>query len=90
MDKDTIKNLLTKYEGSLDPIKFLDSILILRKHDTCGELWESIRKSDCNKCPFKENCDIIYETLNTIGIELYCNQIVDILLGDKTIDSFLN
>ena len=80
---------LVQFEGSIDTGKLLDSILVSKRLDSYGDIWESVHKCDCDRCPFKKNCDTIYETLEQVGVELYCGQIVDILLGDKSISDFI-
>lgn len=77
-----VKNL----EGSVSTKTCLADLLSFI--DSLGDLWET--HVDCSKCPFAKSCDQIKSAfLETDAGYVSCSQVVDILLGNKTVDEVL-
>ena len=53
-----------------------------------GEVWENC--VDCNHCPYREQCQTISDQIqDEYDVNVYCRQVIDYLLGYKTIEDFL-
>ena len=53
-----------------------------------GAVWESF--VECNQCNYKEQCRAISAQIREeYGVNVYCRQVIDYLLGEKTIEDFL-
>jgi hypothetical protein len=72
-----VKNI----KGSLSKEEFLRELLPAVKIGTLGELWED--NVDCNHCKFKDTCDkLSNEIEEEYGVNVYCSQVINILVGD--------
>jgi hypothetical protein len=71
---------IKKFKGSVSKEKFLEELLPAAKIETLGELWED--HVNCNNCNFRDQCRALSSELEAkLGSTLYCNQVIDILLG---------
>lgn len=76
---------LTTIKGSVPFDDYIDDILLSSKMDKLGELWEKVVK--CDRCKFKQTChDLAEKVYDEKGINITCNQVIDILYGDLDID----
>lgn len=70
--------------------EFFDSLF--KPTDSFGDLFTraTTYHTNCDKCPFKEKCDKVYSIFEDRDIRVYCEDMIDIMLGHKTIDEYLN
>ena len=71
-----IKNL----KGTVSVPEFADGLLYQKKFETFGALWEDY--VGCAHCIYAEKCEAICAHYKSKGIELYCGEVIDYLLGD--------
>jgi hypothetical protein len=72
-----IKNV----KGNLSTEEFIKELLPAARIGTLGELWED--KVDCNHCKFRDTCKELCDKVDEeYGVNLYCNQVIEILLGN--------
>jgi hypothetical protein len=73
---------IKKYEGSMSLEAFAYG---LRGNKTLGDVWEDC--VTCNHCSQREACKNLVEQMSTErGIDLFCGQVIDILLGNLKIE----
>jgi hypothetical protein len=80
---------MIKFEGSITPDSFLDSLLDFNKlgTQTLGDLWEEL--VTCSRCPFKPKCDELSAKLEEQGVVPYCADLMNVMLGEKKIADIL-
>jgi hypothetical protein len=76
-----IKNL----KGSMSVADFAEGITVQKKAQTLGAVWEDI--VTCDHCTYKEQCKAICSHYESKGIDLYCGQVIDYLLGEIDIET---
>ena len=76
---------IKELKGTVHTANLLDGMLAQRKLETFGALWEDY--VDCNHCIYSEKCRAICEHYEDKGINLYCGQVIDYLLGDLDLDT---
>lgn len=76
---------IKELKGTMSVEDFADGLLSQKKFETFGEVWEDY--IDCNHCNYREKCHAICEHYEDKGINLYCNQVIDYLLGDLDIET---
>lgn len=76
------------YKGSISLEDFAEGITAQPNKETLGAVWE--HTIDCNHCCFRGHCkDICTQVEAEYGVNPYCRQVIDFLLGDATIEDFL-
>ena len=76
------------YKGSISLEDFAEGITAQPDKSTLGTVWE--HTIDCNHCCFHEQCrDIVDQVSDEYNYNIYCNQIIDFLIGDKSIEDIL-
>ena len=77
------------YKGSISLEDFAEGITAQPGRETLGAVWE--HTIDCNHCCFQSRCrdiaDQVSDEYNNYNI--YCNQVIDFLLGDKSIEDIV-
>jgi hypothetical protein len=70
--------------------EFFDSLF--KPTDSYGDLFTRATSyyNNCERCPFKEKCDKIYNFFESQDVLVYCEDMIDIMLGQKTVDDYLN
>ena len=77
---------IKKYEGSLSLENFVEGLLTARvENKTLGEVWEDC--VSCDHCPHRDACrDLTEYVFATKDTDLYCDQVIEILLGNLKIE----
>lgn len=71
---------IKKLKGSMSVSDFADGLLSQNDSETFGEVWENY--VDCNHCRYAKDCKAITDYYEDKGINLYCSQVIDYLMGD--------
>lgn len=71
----------------IDNDDFLEALL--RTSDTYGDLFEKVTGGDCSSCMFKQDCDKLFNFLEEQGVVAYCSDLVNIMTGNKSIETFI-
>lgn len=77
---DKIKKLV----GSVSQDDFVLGLLLARDVNTSGDIWEKV--IDCNHCKFSKQCAEICSTLEDVGKNPMCRDVINLLLGEIAID----
>ena len=76
------------YEGSISLEDFAEGITAQPGRETLGAVWE--HTIDCNHCCFHGQCrDIADRVSDEYNYNICCRQIIDFLIGDKSIEDIL-
>ena len=75
---------IKKLEGSLSFDDFATGLLSHKGCETYGDVWEAC--VNCGNCPHHAACEALGDMFLDRGINLSCNQVIDILLGDLKIE----
>lgn len=76
---------IKELKGTMSVENFVDGLNAQTPDKTLGEIWEDT--VDCNHCTYREQCQAICAHYEDKGIHLYCNQVIDYLLGDLDIET---
>ena len=76
---DKIKKLV----GSVSQDDFVLGLLLARDVNTSGDIWEKV--IDCNHCKFSKQCAEICSTLDDLGKNPTCSDVINLLLGEITL-----
>lgn len=76
---------IKEFKGSMTVADFADGLLNQKKCETFGALWEDY--IDCNHCKYHEQCRAICDHYDSKGVNLYCGQVIDYLLGDLDLET---
>ena len=73
----------------IDSDEFFDGLF--KTDETYGELWARLNNgsTNCYDCPFKEKCDKVFKIFDDKDIEFYCEDSINIMVGQKRIEDFL-
>ena len=77
---DNIKKLV----GSVSQDDFILGLLLARDVETSGDIWEKV--IDCNHCKFAKQCAEICSTLDDLGKNPTCSDVINLLLGEIAVD----
>ena len=76
------------YKGSISLEDFAEGITAQPGRETVGAVWE--HTIDCNHCCFHGQCrDIADQVSDEYNYNICCRQIIDFLIGDKSIEDIL-
>ena len=76
------------YKGSISLKDFAEGITAQPNKETLGAVWEYT--IDCNHCCFRGHCkDLCEQVEEEYNINICCRQVIDFLLGDKSIEDIL-
>ena len=76
---------IKKYEGKMSIEDFVDGLMsAYADSKTVGEVWEDC--VSCDHCPYKQECGDITEYMLSKDIEIYCDQVINILFGTLKIE----
>ena len=79
---------IKELKGSVSDQDFLESFLTHGNFESLGEVWE--KNIECNRCTYREKCHAISDKLmDEYDTNVYCRQVIDYLLGDKTIEQII-
>ena len=85
---------IKELKGTISPPDFVEGLIApgqkrtYGSKKTCGQLWEDIVA--CGDCPYKKQCDAICAQVEAeLDVSAYCNQVIDYLLGDISIEDFV-
>ena len=79
---------IQEYKGVMSLEDFAEGLTSMPNKKTLGTVWE--HTVDCNHCSFRGHCKQICEQVEAeYGVNAYCRQVIDFLLGDATIEDFL-
>lgn len=76
---------IKELKGTMDLSDFVEGLVDQKKVETLGAVWEDY--VDCNHCSYREKCKAICDHYEDKGVDLYCGQVIDYLLGDLDLDS---
>lgn len=76
---------IKELKGTMSVENFVDGLVAQTPDKTLGEIWEDT--VDCNHCTYREQCQAISAYYEDKGINLYCNQVIDYLLGDLDVET---
>ena len=74
---------IERLEGSIGFDEIVTCLMNSHKSETVGELWEEI--IPCKRCPFENQCEQITEYFVERNKRVRCEDIINILVGDKMI-----
>lgn len=74
---------IERLENSIGCDEIIPCLINYYKSETVGEMWEKI--IICKRCPFENQCNQITEYFVERGKRAMCEDIINILVGDKTI-----
>ena len=75
---------IKKFAGSVSQDDFVLGLLLARDVETSGDIWEKV--IDCNHCKFAKQCAEICSTLDDLGKNPTCADVINLLLGEIAID----
>ena len=75
---------IDRLENSIGYDEIVTCLLNSHKSETVGEMWEEI--IPCQRCPFENQCNHITEYFVERGKRVMCEDVINILVGDKTIE----
>lgn len=79
---------IKEYKGSISLEDFAEGLVAQPNKNTLGAVWE--HTIDCNHCCFRGHCkDICDQIADKHDVNVYCRQVIDFLLGDKTIEDIV-
>lgn len=80
---------LKQYESKVSYKELIQALLETKNMQpkTIGHYWES--SISCRNCPFVKDCETITSSLTVLGKSPCCSDVISILLGEQTIESFL-
>lgn len=80
---------LKQYESKVSYKELIQALLETKtmQPKTIGCYWES--SVSCKCCPFVNDCETITSSLTVAGKSPCCSDVISILLGEQTIESFL-
>ena len=80
---------IKEFHGSISIDDFLDGLTAYgTKKETLGDVWETC--VDCNHCRFREQCHALCDQIEEAhNVNIHCGQVVDYLLGDKTLEEII-
>jgi hypothetical protein len=70
-----------QFEGKVSYEEALSALT--RNYETVGHYWDE--EVPCNKCPFVDHCDM----LGSIMPDISCIDVINILLGDATVEEVI-
>ena len=76
---------IKKLKGIMSVTDFADGLLKQNSLETFGAFWEDA--VTCDRCPYAEECKAICAEYSIKGVDLYCGQVIDYLLGDLDLDT---
>ena len=76
---------IKKLKGTMSVADFADGLLRQKRLETFGQFWEDA--VECDRCPYSEECKAICATYNMNGVDVYCGQVIDYLMGDFDLDT---
>lgn len=71
-------------KGSISVSDFADGLLAQKRFETFGALWEDY--VDCSRCKYEDECKALCAQYSSKGVDLYCGEVIDYLLGDLDLD----
>jgi hypothetical protein len=71
----------------IDEFDFIEALF--KPGETWGDLWTRIKGTNCDTCPFQEKCDKLYEFIEKHDTHVYCEDLINIMIGLKQVDNFL-
>ena len=79
---------IKNYKGSISLEDFAEGITAQPGRETLGAVWE--HTIDCNHCSLIGHCkDLAGQVSNEYNYNICCRQVVDFLLGDKSIEDIV-
>lgn len=75
---------IKELKGSMSLSDFAEGLIAQKKLGTAGAVWEDY--VDCNHCIYQEKCKALCAHYEDRGVNLYCGQVIDYLLGDLDLD----
>lgn len=72
-------------KGTITISDFADGLLAQKRLETFGAYWEDA--VTCDRCPYSEQCKAICAQYSMEGIDIYCGQVIDYLLGDLDLET---
>ena len=75
---------IKKFENSVSTDDFIKGLLLASKNNSLGEMWEKC--VTCPNCLFAKQCGHICEQMEARGKNPTCGQVIDILLGELSLD----
>ena len=75
---------IKELKGTVPVEEFADGMLSQKRFETFGALWEDY--VDCGHCRFKDQCKAICDHYDAKGVDLYCGEVIDYLLGDRDLE----
>ena len=79
---------INELKGSMTTDDFVVNLTSHAGCKTLGEVWEQC--VTCNHCSYREQCQAISDKLlEDYDVNTYCNQVIDYLLGDKTLEDII-
>ena len=76
---------IKELKGSMTLSDFAEGLIAQKRLGTAGAVWEDY--VDCNHCIYHDKCRAICEQYENKGVNLYCGQVIDFLLGDLDLDT---
>ena len=76
---------IKKLKGTMTLVDFAEGLLLQKRQETFGAYWEGA--VECDRCPYCEKCKAICAEYDMKGVDLYCGQVIDYLLGDLDLDT---
>ena len=73
-----------KFIGSVSQDDFVLGLLLARGVESSGDIWEKV--IDCNHCKFSKQCAEICSTLDDLGKNPTCSDVINLLLGEIALD----
>ena len=79
---------ICEYKGILSLEDFAEGITAQSSKSTLGTIWE--HTIDCNHCSLIGHCkDLASQVSNEYNYNICCRQVIDFLLGDKSIEDIV-
>ena len=79
---------IKELKGTMTLSDFAEGLVDQNKAKSLGAVWESF--VECNQGNYKEQCRAISAQIREeYDVNVYCRQVIDYLLGEKTIEDFL-
>ena len=84
--KKTKSNIdIKSLKGTMSVADFADGLLAQKRLETFGAYWEDA--VTCDRCPYVDQCKALCDKYSPEGIDIYCGQVIDYLLGDIDLET---
>ena len=79
---------IKELKGTMTLEDFAEGITVQGNKKTLGAVWE--HTIDCNHCNYRLQCRAISDQLLAEhDVNVFCHQVIDYLLGEKTIEDII-